>query len=113
LLRRLDLPSILIHFQTEPLSEIRMFYTKQYPSCVSSSVEISSAQQHVEGAAGSGFPFLSRQSSNSLVFEEDGNGEAFFYLLVKRHRWQTDAECKNINEAILTTFRDVDWLVRR
>ena len=60
-----------------------------------------------------GQAFLSRQSSNSLVFEEDGNGEAFVYLLVKRHRWQTDAECKNINEAIPTTFRDVDCLISR
>jgi hypothetical protein len=69
------------------------------------------ARAHWAGAEGQAF--LSRQSSNSLVFEEDGNGEAFVYLLVKRHRWQTDAECKNINEAIPITFRDVGWLVSR
>ena len=70
------------------------------------------SHEHV-GVGAEGQAFLSKQSSNSLVFEEDGNGEAFVYLLVKRHRWQTDAECKNINEAIPITFRDVGWLVSR
>jgi len=74
------------------------------------------------GGSAAGQAFLSRQSSNGPVFEEDGNGEAFeedgngeafVHLLVKRHRWQTDAKCKNFNEAIPTTFRDVDCLISR